>query len=347
MVQWGRDIHPRARRTLGSDVITINVTADYGNGTRSDKSASNAPILLRIPAVQRMDTTRIADNLDLCRYWDSTTGDFETRGAAVASLQYNSHVVCEVYHLTDFASVISQSFGKFDDIFKIVDPNPFNRWTPDRMLAFLVVVLSAVFYVFFLWVGRQADIRSLGDLTRQLRAQHNDGMRPLPDDHEAKTRARDYVMIKAILKHRMAGRYKSWKNQMWQMLKQEHALGGIFFRPVFSSFTRPRRITCIFIVLLGNITINTLFLGRDGFDVNARIAAGIVSAVIMFPIGLLFSAAFRAIDSDVTWRMHRRRRVRRVQENVAVKGAIDLIGKPKAPTTKRPKWGECKTDEPL
>lgn len=237
-----------------------------------------------------------------------------------------------------------------------------NRWTPDRLLAFLIVVISCGLYIFSLYIGRQADIRALGELTAKMA--HAQKVRPLtentkmcnicePDtridllqdqmrpfeDPEQQTRARDYVMIKAILKHRMAGRYKSWQNQMWTMLKQEHMLGGIVFRPVFSNFTRPRRITCIFIVFLGNITINTLFLGREGFDVNARIAAGIVSAVIMFPIGLLFSAAFRAIDSEVTWRMHRRRRVRRVQENVAVKGAIDLIGKPKPPAQSRPKYG--------
>ena len=170
-------------------------------------------------------------------------------------------------------------------------------------------------------------------------------------DLQLEARARDYIMVKSILKHRMADRYRSWKSRMWQvcrhcqnffihlfhlhtaqtisiqvsslesdrnsmfcclfifsgvslmlpfssqLLKQEHVFGGIIYRPVFSSFTRPRRITCLFIVVLGNITLNTLFLGREGFDVNAKIAAGVVSAFVMFPIGLLFSAAFRSVDS--------------------------------------------------
>eukprot|EP00284_Hemiselmis_tepida_P004910 CAMPEP_0174946836 /NCGR_PEP_ID=MMETSP1355-20121228/85157_1 /TAXON_ID=464990 /ORGANISM="Hemiselmis tepida, Strain CCMP443" /LENGTH=382 /DNA_ID=CAMNT_0016194275 /DNA_START=18 /DNA_END=1162 /DNA_ORIENTATION=- len=317
MVQWGRDIHMEAGRTLGSDVITINMTSNYGNGTTKVQKDSNEPILLRIPQVKRQDTNRIADSLDLCRFWNPEASDFTTEGATVHSLTFEKEVICEVYHLTDFASVLLQSFGNFDDIFVFNDANPFNRWTPDRMLAFLIVVLSGAVYAFAMYIGRQTDIRSLGELTKHMRKNRAEDMR-VDQDPEQQTRARDYVMIKAILKHRMAGRYKSWKNQMWQMLKQEHALGGVLFRPVFSSFTRPRRITCLFIVFLGNITLNTLFLGREGFDVNARIAAGIVSAVIMFPIGLLFTSAFMSIDSEVTWRMHRRRRVRRVQESVAV-----------------------------
>ena len=57
------------------------------------------------------------------------------------------------------------------------------------------------------WVGRRADLRALGDLS--LRIKHRDNSRlggEVVRSSEEEMRARDYVMIKAILKQRMASR---------------------------------------------------------------------------------------------------------------------------------------------
>jgi hypothetical protein len=43
---------------------------------------------------------------------------------------------------------------------------------------------------------------------------------------------------------------------------------------VFNAYTRPRRLTVLFVIFFGNITLNTLFIGRGGFGLDARVAAG-------------------------------------------------------------------------
>jgi hypothetical protein len=188
-------------------------------------------------------------------------------------------------------------------------------------------------------------MRALADLSQQIKHRDEGDAYKTAKSKEEEMRARDYVMIKAILKHRMATRYKSWRVQTLQLLKTEHVFGGIIWRPVFSSFTRPRRITCLFVIFIGNLTLNILFIGRGGFDLGNQIAAGIVSAIVIFPIGIIFVALFKSIDSETTWKMHRRRRVRRVQESVAVRGAMDILGK-KAPIPDSKTRGETFVPRP-
>ncbi|KAJ1484305.1 hypothetical protein T484DRAFT_1797532, partial [Baffinella frigidus] len=334
-VQWDTQVHPRGGKTLGSDTVTVNLTAEYANGSKVQQTYLEQPVVVTLaqetPEAGLSVQVRGSDTLDQCLYWDASKGNFESRGAIVSELSY-THVSCESYHLTDFASVLEKSFGDLDDVLVFEDLSQFDKWTPERFLALFACASLLFIYWSGVWVGRRADLRALGDLS--LRIKHRDASRlggEVVRSSEEEMRARDYVMIKAILKHRMASRYKSWRIQTLHLLKTEHIIGGIFFRPVFNAYTRPRRLTVLFVIFLGNITLNTLFIGRGGFGLDAQVAAGIVAAIVMFPIGLIFSAAFRAIDSEATWKMHRRRRVRRVQESVVVRGALDILSKPPPP----------------
>lgn len=339
LVQWGKDPHPTALAPIGSNMLSVNITTDLVNGTKIREDEMQMPLVITFTQESSPRVERFRDVFDQCSFFNPATETYERVGTIVSEVTYTG-VTCQAYHLTDFASVILKSFGDMEDVIKVEDPNPFNKWTPDRILAFVVCWLLMALYWIGKWLARRADKRGLAELARQMKRGQEGETFKVAKTEEEEHRSRDYVMIKAILKHRMANRYKSWKVQTLQLLKTEHVAGGIIWRPVFSSFTRPRRLTCLFVIFMGNLTLNILFIGQGGFDLSARIAAGIVSAILIFPIGLVFTAAFKAIDSETTWKMHRRRRVRRVQESVAVRGAIDLLAKraPPPPPGRPPAW---------
>ena len=343
-VQWGTDVHPRAKKPIGSDTLTLNLTTHYQNGSTLRQDRLEDPVRITFAQEATARATRGGDVFDRCNYWDPQKRSYQSKGAIVDKIS-REHVTCEAFHMTDFASVLFKSLGDIDDILIINEANPFMRWTPDRILAFAVCWALLFIYWTACWFARRQDKRALADLSQQIKYRDEGDAYKTAKSKEEEMRARDYVMIKAILKHRMATRYKSWRVQTLQLLKTEHVFGGIIWRPVFSSFTRPRRITCLFVIFIGNLTLNILFLGRGGFDLTARIAAGITSAIIMFPIGVIFIALFKSIDSETTWKMHRRRRVRRVQESVAVRGAMDILGK-KAPQADSRTRGETFVPQP-
>jgi hypothetical protein len=331
MVQWATDVHPRGGAALGSSVATVNLSTTTQGDSREHLSELNSPVLLTFAkGPVRGDT--YGATINECRFWDSRAGRYFRAGAIVVE-DAGGLVTCEVYHLTDFASLVSQALGDADLLAAFGEPNPFERWTPDRVLAFAVCMVLLAAYLVGCAYARRLDRRAVADLAAGIR--HRDepkGGGTVVRSEEEVQRSRDYVMIKAILKQRLANRYRSWRVQTLELLRTEHVLGGVIWRPVFSSFTRPRRLTCLFVIFLGNLALNVLLLGRGGFDPSARIAAGIVAAIVIFPVGLFFVAAFRAVDSETTWRMHRRRRVRRVQESVAIKAAFDMVdGAPLAP----------------
>jgi hypothetical protein len=330
MVQWATDVHPRGGATLGSSVATVNLTMAGEGEARVHLSDLDSPVLLTFAkGPVRGDTS--GATINECRFWDGGAGRYYRAGAIVME-DAGGLVTCEVYHLTDFASLVSQALGDADLLAAFGEPNPFERWTPDRVLAFAVCVVLLAAYLAGCAYARRLDRRAVAELAAGIR--HRDepkGGGTVVRSEEEVQRSRDYVMIKAILKQRLANRYRSWRVQTLELLRTEHVLGGVIWRPVFSSFTRPRRLTCLFVIFLGNLALNVLLLGRGGFDPSARIAAGIVAAIVVFPVGLFFVAAFRAVDSETTWRMHRRRRVRRVQESVAIKAALDMVDAPPVP----------------
>ena len=342
LVQWGSNVHPRGVSPLGSTVATVNLSAAAatdGSG-KIQLSALETPVLLTFAkGIVRGDST--GSTINDCRFWDGAAEAYKRAGTIVGE-DGTALVTCEVYHLTDFASLVGAALSGSDPLAIFAEPNPFERWTPDRVLAFAVCLALLATYAAGCAAARRADRLAVAKLAAEIQQREvpvkGSSAATVPESggivvrsEEEAQRSRDYVMIKAILKQRLASRYRSWRVQTLELLRTEHILGGVVWRPVFSSFTRPRRLTCLFVVFLGNLALNVLLLGRGAFAPAACIAAGVVAAVVVFPVGLFFVAAFKAVDSETTWRMHRRRRVRRVQESVAVRAALDLAVPPTSP----------------
>lgn len=57
---------------------------------------------------------------------------------------------------------------------------------------------------------------------------------------------------------------------------------------------------------------------------SSYVSVGILSAILVFPAGMLLTAIFRSVESVSTYKMRQRRRVQRVQESIAIKTAMDL-----------------------
>eukprot|EP00960_Hanusia_phi_P061878 764965-Hanusia_phi.AAC.2 len=320
-VQWGSNPHPTLELSLGSNVLGVKLAIGFADQSWIEQKSVNEPIKI---VFTKTVADRTNDIFDRCRYWD-IQGQVFSRMGTIASNTTQDSVACEVYHMTEFSSVLLRDIASLDKILRIENPNPFLRWTPDRTTAVVALLVLYLIYGISCYFGRKIDKASLKILSSKLQETSADPRYTMHRSMEEFKRARDYVMIKSILKQRMATRYRSWKIQTLQLLKTEHILGGIFFRPVHSSFTRPRRITALFVMFFGNLALNILFLGQGAFDKTSRISAGIVSALIVLPIAIIFVSAFKSIDSDETWQMHRRRRVRRVQESVVLKEAGKIL----------------------
>lgn len=111
------------------------------------------------------------------------------------------------------------------------------------------------------------------------------------------------------------------------LIKTEHLAGGLIWRQIFSPFTRPRRTTCLFLCVCGSLAGNALLLAGDGVPLDSRILTGLLSSLLLLPSVALFSLIFRRIDTMATSRMRVRKRVRKVQESVAFKVAVDFAMK--------------------
>jgi hypothetical protein len=107
--------------------------------------------------------------------------------------------------------------------------------------------------------------------------------------------------------------------RMIYLAKTEHLVGGLFWRQNFSPFTRPRRITCLFLCACGSFAANVYLLGEHGVPQTARIISGLLSSVLLVPAIAVFCLIFRRIHTSQTWRMHARRHARRVAQSVVLK----------------------------
>jgi hypothetical protein len=124
--------------------------------------------------------------------------------------------------------------------------------------------------------------------------------------------------------------------RMVHLAKTEHLVGGLFWRQNFSSFTRPRRITCLFLCACGSFAANVYLLGENGVPQTARIASGLLSSILLVPAIAVFCLIFRRVHTSQTWRMHARRHARRVAQSVVLKiAARSVTRKDRKPAEER------------
>lgn len=134
-------------------------------------------------------------------------------------------------------------------------------------------------------------------------------------------RARDYLLIKATLRDRMDSRLQGWIGRARRVVRGDHPLVGLLHRPLFSAYTRPRRVTSLFTSLATQLVLSAC-LARCSANV---MPLGLLSAVISLPIGMLFATIFRRIHTPQTLSMRKRRRLQDVRQSLVLSKAFDLL----------------------
>ena len=59
-VQWDTQIHPAGGKTLGSDTVTVNLTAEYANGSKVQQSVLEQPVVVSLAQETLRDALGLA-----------------------------------------------------------------------------------------------------------------------------------------------------------------------------------------------------------------------------------------------------------------------------------------------
>jgi len=81
----------------------------------------------------------------------------------------------------------------------------------------------------------------------------------------------------------------------WHLFCDDHCVISLFFVEPHDPFTRPRRLTCLFCLILGTLAINAVFYGKAGDSITSRIVTGVVTGILLFPAKVMFVYIFTKV----------------------------------------------------
>ena len=322
VMQWNQALRSLASRTLSSDINTVRVLAEMSDGALERMGPALQPIHVTLGRVGPLAEHAI----DRCYFQQEGSEEVSSRGTAVHSVTEDS-ITCETRHLTEFFTLAELPVGDWHlqmDT-SIAQISTFTQDAGSRAFAFGLCAVLVAGWSLALLVGHWSDKRSMAALTEQVLVQEK-----TKAAHPTRTRVertRDYMMLKALLRMRVTRSIRPLRVSLVEILKVEHLLMGIVWAPVCSPFNRTRRISCLAMVVVGNLTVSLVLLARGGATLSSDVSVGVLSAIMVFPAGMTIAAILRRVQSTRTKTVTQRRRVQRMQESVAVKAAEDLVSR--------------------
>jgi hypothetical protein len=113
------------------------------------------------------------------------------------------------------------------------------------------------------------------------------------DELEHALNANNAELVKKMMRGSMAKKIHAVRRQLMQQFSTKHKLLGGFFA-VNSNYTRPRRFTVLFCMLVGNMFVNALWIGSgEQSTFLQKAVSGVISAMIMFPVSFFFAWIFK------------------------------------------------------
>jgi hypothetical protein len=327
IVQWHHRVRDIKTHTLSSNINTVQVVAEMADGSLQRMRKAVLPIHVVLTRVGVPD-----DKIDRCYYRSEGDEELSTKGTMVHAVT-DTHVVCETMHLTEFFAVSEPSLSdwRVHASPSLVALHPWKQQSGSCALAVGLCVAVIVVWSLGLAVGGLSDKRSMQELVRQVSVKEQSEIDGQGITEGKNTeRVRDYILLKAALRMRVAVRLRPLTASLVQVLKVDHLLAGIVWTPIFCAFNRCRRISCLALVVIGHLTVSLVLLSQGAAPMSAYVSVGILSAFLVFPSGMLLAVIFRTVESWSTYKMRQRRRMQRVQESVAVKEAMDLVPREQA-----------------
>ena len=271
--------------------------------------------------------------VDTCQYWSFSSNAWDGTGCiAVGSDSVSGKLKCHCYHLTDFGGVASDALPKMS----MPDPtNPgaaFKNFSADDITVILVLAGLLLAYCALMYWGWQKD-RQEARLAAAglLKKDQTEGYRKAKeqeaaDELEDAIRANNPQLVMRIMRGSVTKKLLAVRRQILHAFSTKHKLLGGFLA-TNSNYTRPRRFTVLFCMLIGNMFVNALWIGSGTQETFIQKAlCGVVSAVIMFPVSFFFAWIFMtlAVSPDrqrVRDQLAAGKRVAEVQRTVDALGA--------------------------
>lgn len=246
---------------ISSTVLSIA----FKTSTNAEIAIDNtsAPFKLSIPGT--FDSSMLIvgcllrpTNTAVCKFWQTDQEIWSTKGCKLEDVS-DTHVTCSCNHLTDFAGFVEQLTPEMNIL---TAQDLIAQLNPDNLLTLVVVICIAVLYCIFLIVCYVADwLFEPSDIER-----------------------RNQIELIVTGKWRM----------FLEAMKREHVWLSVFLRPVMTkTFTRPQRLTILYMLILINFTTNALFFGTNQVTPVRIVAATLIAQITCIP-AYLFMAIFQA-----------------------------------------------------
>ena len=233
--------------------------------------------------------------------------------------------MCHCYHLTDFGGTDSNVMPKMN----VPDPsNPgaaFKNMSPDKILVIIILALFLVMYwALSYWGWRQDRIdneRIQGKDTRNSWDWAQERKTRNAQQEEAMVQGNGLRLLQKAMNGRLSRSAMMIRNNAVKLFQGQHKLFSAFYAKRHN-YTRPRRFTVLFIMLIGNMMVNGFFCGNESASLVAKIVMGLIASLIMVPPTLFFKAIFMSLDVDpktkARWEQENSQRTARKRQEMAM-----------------------------
>jgi len=296
-----------SNRSIGSGVSSLSFSDGEGGSLPVDGLAS--PIVLMMPLFRSANASSSSRRLlsaegdgtvETCRYFNHQklpVPDWDGEGCIAVGFEA-SQLVCNCFHLTEFGSASDQVVPEMNTPDPVGDAKLFTQINMSNALALIFVSCLFFIYCLSMWLGWRADRHDTdAKLNPTQAASAEAGAAPEVNVNDV-LQSGDFLMMKRLFKGSVAQKLQLLRQKFFDLVSQEHLFLSCIWKPRNSVYTRPRRITVLFCIIIGNMAVGGLFAGTGQTSILQTIMAGVISSLLMFPPSFIFAYLFRNIGLD-------------------------------------------------
>jgi hypothetical protein len=294
-----------SNRSIGSGVSSLSFGDGEGGSVPVDGLA--APIVLLMPLTnspsgnsRRLLMAPGDGTVETCRYFNHNkvpVPDWDGEGCIAIGFE-SGQLVCHCFHLTEFGSASDQVVPEMNTPDPVGDAKLFTQINMSNALALIFVSCLFFTYCVSMWLGWRADRRETdAKLNPTQGASAQAGATGELNVNDV-LNSGDFLMMKRLFKGNLAQKLQLLRQKFFDLVSQEHLFLSCIWKPRNSVYTRPRRITVLFCIVIGNMAVGGLFAGTGQTTILQTIMAGVISSLLMFPPSFIFAYLFRNIGLD-------------------------------------------------
>jgi len=269
--------------------------------------------------------------VDTCQFWNFAAEEWDAQGCiAIGTNSESGHLECECYHLTDFGGVASDAIPTMS----MPDPtNPgaaFKSFNSEDITVVAVLGALLLTYWALMYWGWQKDREDSRQTQQGLLSQDPNFFRKRKeqesaDELDSAINANNAELTKRLMRGSFVHQLMQLRHRLFSAISTKHKLLGGFFA-VNSNYTRPRRFTVLFCMLVGNMYVNALWIGSGTQETFIQKAlSGVISAFIMFPVSFFFAWIFKNLEISPYRQKIRDERIAGAKA-YAVQRVVDALG---------------------